>query len=59
MLMALYRRSITGRGARVDIAMFDSMLSLNEAAASNETWLEDASEGELSNLYCPSPSLSG
>lgn len=28
--MALYRRAITGEGARVDIAMYDSMLSLNE-----------------------------
>lgn len=53
-LMALHRRSTTGLGARVDIAMFDSMLSFNEAAASNGTWLEDGSAGDLSSLYCPS-----
>ena len=29
-LMALVRRHRTGRGSRVDIAMFDSMISLNE-----------------------------
>src|SRR5699024_10956954 len=51
-LMALYRRSNTGRGARVDIAMFDSMLSLNESAGSNETWLDEP--GDLSSFYCPS-----
>jgi crotonobetainyl-CoA:carnitine CoA-transferase CaiB-like acyl-CoA transferase len=33
-LMALYRRSSTGRGGRVDIAMYDSMLSLNELRSS-------------------------
>lgn len=54
MLMALYRRSMTGRGARVDIAMFDAMLSLNEAASSNATWLDDDSSGDPANFYCPS-----
>ncbi|MGH3402066.1 MAG: CaiB/BaiF CoA transferase family protein, partial [Streptosporangiaceae bacterium] len=29
LLMALYRKAVTGAGGRVDIAMFDSMLSLN------------------------------
>lgn len=30
LLMALYRKAKTGEGGRVDIAMYDSMLSLNE-----------------------------
>ncbi|WP_186525912.1 CaiB/BaiF CoA transferase family protein [Leekyejoonella antrihumi] len=30
LLMALYRKAMTGEGGRVDIAMYDSMLSLNE-----------------------------
>lgn len=34
LLMALYRRERTGVGGRVDIAMFDSMLSLNELRSS-------------------------
>lgn len=34
LLMALYRKSVTGVGGRVDIAMFDSMLSLNEIRSS-------------------------
>lgn len=53
-LMALYERSITGRGSRVDIAMFDSMLSLNEAAGSNGTWMSDDGAGAPENFYCPS-----
>lgn len=61
-LMALYQRSVTGRGARVDIAMFDAMLSLNEAAGSIGTWMENEEEGKASNFYCPSgvfPSIDG
>src|SRR5699024_9298842 len=50
--MALYRRSNTGRGARVDIARFDSMLPLNASAGSNEPWLDEP--GDLSSFYCPS-----
>lgn len=34
LLMALYRKTVTGQGGRVDIAMFDSMLSLNEIRSS-------------------------
>lgn len=34
LLMALYRKATTGVGGRVDIAMFDSMLSLNEIRSS-------------------------
>ncbi|MDN5796878.1 MAG: CoA transferase [Intrasporangium sp.] len=34
LLMALYRKAVTGQGGRVDIAMFDSMLSLNEIRSS-------------------------
>jgi crotonobetainyl-CoA:carnitine CoA-transferase CaiB-like acyl-CoA transferase len=34
LLMALYRRERTGEGGRVDISMFDSMLSLNELRSS-------------------------
>lgn len=34
LLMALYRRTRTGRGGRVDISMYDSMLSLNELRSS-------------------------
>lgn len=34
LLMALYRKSVTGVGGRVDISMFDSMLSLNEIRSS-------------------------
>lgn len=34
LLMALYRKTTTGQGGRVDIAMFDSMLSLNEIRSS-------------------------
>ncbi|WP_186525910.1 CaiB/BaiF CoA transferase family protein [Leekyejoonella antrihumi] len=53
-LMALYRRSVTGFGGRVDIAMFDAMLSLNEAAISNATWLDDAEPDDSPDYYCPS-----
>lgn len=34
LLMALYRKQRTGQGGRVDISMFDSMLSLNELRSS-------------------------
>ncbi len=34
LLMALYRKAVSGVGGRVDIAMFDSMLSLNEIRSS-------------------------
>lgn len=34
LLMALYRKAAVGVGGRVDIAMFDSMLSLNEIRSS-------------------------
>lgn len=34
LLMALYRKQRTGLGGRVDIAMYDSMLSLNEIRSS-------------------------
>lgn len=53
-LMALYRRSLTGRGGRVDIAMFDSMLSFNEAATSTGAWLGDDTSHDPSRYYCPS-----
>lgn len=36
-LMALLRRGITGKGSYVDIAMFDSCLSLNELAVASAT----------------------
>lgn len=60
-LMALYRLSVTGRGSRVDVAMFDSMLSLNEAEGSNGTWMAEGA-GAPENFYCPSgvfPSADG
>ncbi len=34
LMMALYRKALTGEGGRVDIAMYDSMLSLNEIRSS-------------------------
>lgn len=34
LLMALYRKSVDGTGGRVDIAMYDSMLSFNEIRGS-------------------------
>ncbi|MFT4009065.1 MAG: CoA transferase [Nocardioidaceae bacterium] len=34
LMMALYRRERTGQGGRVDISMYDSMLSLNEIRSS-------------------------
>lgn len=53
-LMALYERSITGKGGRVDIAMFDSMLSFNEAAGSYEAWLGSEDAADTTRFYCPS-----
>ena len=53
LLMALYRRSVTGQGARVDIAMFDSMLSLNELRSSMAVLLDSDRLPTGADLYCP------
>jgi CoA:oxalate CoA-transferase len=53
-VMALFRRSISGRGGRVDIAMFDSMVSLNEAAASTADWIGEQTSTALASNFCPS-----
>lgn len=52
--MALYQRERTGRGARVDIAMFDSMLSFNELACTSSQFLEGRVEDYFSGHFCPS-----
>lgn len=53
LLMALYRRSVTGEGAHVDIALYDSMLSLNELRSS--TAILAASDRQLDGraYFCP------
>ncbi|WP_084499519.1 CaiB/BaiF CoA transferase family protein [Brevibacterium album] len=53
-LMALFERARTGVGTRVDISMFDSMLSLNEAAGSNGAWLGGEDGHDAVNFHCPS-----
>lgn len=60
--MALYQRERTGRGARVDIAMFDSMLSFNELACTSSQFLEGRVEDYFADFFCPSdiyPSADG
>jgi CoA:oxalate CoA-transferase len=50
-LMALLRRGITGRGSFVDIAMYDSLVSLNEMAISWAAMTgEDYHHGASANL---------
>ncbi len=59
--MALYRRERTGQGGRVDIAMFDSMLSFNELACSIDQASGDPASGTPGS-FCPSdvyPSADG
>ena len=53
-LMALYERNVTGTGSRVDISMFDSMLSFNESAGSFDAWLGDEDAADTTNYFCPS-----
>lgn len=53
-LMALHERHSTGRGSRVDIAMFDSMLSFNEAAGSYGAWLGTDDAADTTKYFCPS-----
>lgn len=53
-LMALYERSSTGMGSRVDISMFDSMLSFNESAGSYDAWLGNEDASDPTNYFCPS-----
>lgn len=60
--MALYQRERTGVGARVDIAMFDSMLSFNELACTSSQFLQGRVEDYFSGFFCPSdvyPSADG
>ncbi|MDN5796874.1 MAG: CoA transferase [Intrasporangium sp.] len=52
--MALYQRERTGRGARVDIAMFDSMLSFNELACTSSQFLDGRVEDYFAGHFCPS-----
>lgn len=52
--MALYQRERTGLGARVDIAMFDSMLSFNELACTSSQFLEGRVEDYFAGFFCPS-----
>lgn len=54
LLMALYRRSVTGRGAQVDIAMFDSVLSVNEQLAVNQLQWGVSDDSDDRNTFCPS-----
>jgi crotonobetainyl-CoA:carnitine CoA-transferase CaiB-like acyl-CoA transferase len=53
-LMALHERHSTGRGSRVDIAMFDSMLSFNESAGSYGAWLGSDDAADTTKYFCPS-----
>lgn len=53
LLMALYRRSITGLGGCVDVAMFDSMLSLNELRSSMAILMNTDQRPSGADLYCP------
>lgn len=60
--MALFQRERTGLGARVDIAMFDSMLSFNELACTSSQFLSGRVEDYFSGFFCPSdiyPSADG
>ena len=52
-MMALYRRNITGRGERVDIAMYDSMLSLNELRSSYARLYGQQWDPYEHPFYCP------
>lgn len=52
--MALFQRERTGHGARVDIAMFDSMLSFNELACTSSQFLSGRVEDYFSGFFCPS-----
>lgn len=52
-LMALYRRNTTGRGDRVDIAMYDSMLSLNELKISYAELYGKQWDPAAHPFYCP------
>lgn len=53
-VMGLYQRERTGRGARVDIAMFDSMLSFNELACTSSQFMEGRVEDYFAGYFCPS-----
>lgn len=53
LLMALYRRSVSGEGARVDIAMFDSMLSLNELRSSTAILNGSDRHPDGRSYFCP------
>lgn len=53
LLMALYRRSVTGEGAHVDIAMFDSMLSLGELRSSTAILTGSDRHPDGAEYFCP------
>ncbi|WP_182357255.1 CaiB/BaiF CoA transferase family protein [Tomitella gaofuii] len=53
LLMALYRRSVTGEGAHVDIAMHDSMLSLNELRSSTAVFTGSDRHPDGREYFCP------
>ncbi|PRZ42531.1 formyl-CoA transferase [Antricoccus suffuscus] len=52
-LMALYRRNTTGHGERVDVAMYDSMLSLNELKISYAELYGKQWDPAAHPFYCP------
>jgi crotonobetainyl-CoA:carnitine CoA-transferase CaiB-like acyl-CoA transferase len=52
--MALYQRERTGRGGRVDIAMFDSLLSFNELACTGNQFLSGRVDDYFATFFCPS-----
>lgn len=53
LMMALYRKALTGKGGRVDISMYDSMLSLNEIRSSYALLYGDGRMPSGQEFYAP------